>query len=85
VGTVVPGFWTEDTAGVASVGQGGGRVASAIDTQTVAARGMISAIDSNQIGTCVGKVSDGRQCSFRSFHVDIANIASAFGMVIQTS
>jgi len=87
VGTVGPGFWTEDTAGVASVGQGdsGGPVASAIDTQTVAARGMISAIDSSQIGTCVGRVTDGRQCSFRSFHVNISNIASAFGMVIQTS
>lgn len=86
---VGPGFWVGNEARTASVGQGdsGGPVAApnGTDTSRVVARGVISAIDPNALGSCTGMTQDGRQCAWRSFHVNIEDALRGLGLTIKTN
>ncbi|GLW68529.1 hypothetical protein Kpho02_08280 [Kitasatospora phosalacinea] len=83
-----PGFWAVNEEGVASVGQGdsGGPVAGVnSDLQTVSARGLISMVSTGSYqGACVGRTSDGRICSTRSFHINIDAVTSGLGVSVAT-
>jgi hypothetical protein len=85
--TTGPGFWTEDADRQGSVGEGdsGGPVVQANADFTVTARGMIDILDyGGSAAPCLG-VDAGRKCGWRSFHVNIDQIASGLGLSIQTS
>ncbi|MEO3744107.1 hypothetical protein [Plantactinospora sp. B5E13] len=88
VGTVGPGFYTVNTDGVASIGQGdsGGPVAQAVAANggtAIYGRGVITAGTPSTTGACQGVQN--RQCYTQAFHVNIYDIMAYWGIMIGSS
>lgn len=87
VGRVGPGFSTQNTDHVASVGQGdsGGPVAQAVSVTggtAIYARGVITGGTPETAGTCQGYSPSTRTCWWETFHVNIGSIMSHWGLTI---
>lgn len=83
---VGPLFETEQNAHIASVGEGdsGGPVFTPHSAGGVVANGVIILGDGGTQGACRGLQWSGRRCFWRTYHVQVPNILSAFGVTIQT-
>ncbi|WP_422739637.1 hypothetical protein ACN263_10670 [Micromonospora sp. WMMD729] len=90
VGTVGPGFYTVNTDGVASIGQGdsGGPIAQAVSVSggtAIYGRGVITGGSPDTAGPCQGVQSSGRQCWRETFHVNIYEVMARWGITIGSS
>lgn len=83
---VGPGFWVTQENRVAAVGQGdsGGPVVEVTASGKTRAVGLISAVDRDRLGPCVGWQYADRQCASRSFHLNIGRILDDMSLTLQT-